>query len=220
MPILGLIVEDAGAGGVVAIVSEYGGEPSLDSWNAQAGPIEPLEIARLVLALAEALHYAAKKGVVHALLTPERIRIGAGGDPRIADLGLTLLGCRPVLSSSGGRGWAFTAPELRKGNASPATEQADIFSWGVVLHWLLTGERQGDDSVADSGKRRTGAPSRSREPFWKAAGSGRTELTMDDPQVPVELQTVCARAIEPDSSARYASWAKLLADLRKLPGTK
>jgi hypothetical protein len=58
-----------------------------------------------------------------------------------------------------------------------------------------------------------------RAPFWKAAG-GRRSTGTSHSRIPVELQTICERAAAPDPSARYESWAQLIADVRKFPGIK
>jgi Ca-activated chloride channel family protein len=217
VPILSLIAEPSGTGRVVAIVSEYAHEPSLEGWLASAGPIEPLEIARLVLALAEALQYAARSGVIHGHLTPARIHIGAQVVPRIEDFGLASLGCGPLGSEGSGGGSDYIAPELRGASAVPATQRADIYSLGAILRLILTG--QPAIVRGHSGSGRATAKSRSREPFWKAAGSGDSQGAVNPP-VPAELQAICARATEPDPSARYASCAQFMADIRKVLGIK
>ncbi|MGO9913968.1 MAG: hypothetical protein ACLQIB_04540, partial [Isosphaeraceae bacterium] len=41
-----------------------------------------------------------------------------------------------------------------------------------------------------------------------------------NPQIPTELQTICVKALESDPAARCASWAQLIADLRRFLGIK
>jgi Ca-activated chloride channel family protein len=215
VPILKLIAEPAPRNRVVAVVSEYAGEPTLENWRAKAGPIDPAEAVRLVLALAEALYHAAQRGTVHGLLAPERIRIAAGGAPRIEEFGLALLGCRVDVSDV--HGWAYAAPELRRASTAPPTERTDIYSLGAVLYRLLTGELPA--RRIESGPGRGGARSRDRDQFWKAAADVPSSGTIN-PQVPSELETICLKAIEPDPAARCASWAELVADLRRFLGIK
>jgi len=213
VPVRQLIAEPSPSNRVVAVVSEYTGEPTLENWRTKTGRIDPLEAARLVLALAEALHHAAQRGMVHGLLAPQRIRIAAAGALRIEDFGLASLGCRLVALDVHGR--AYAAPELRNEGATPPTERTDIYSLGAVLYQLLTGELP--ERRIDPGP--GGARSRDRDQFWKAAGGVQPSGTID-PQIPTELQTICLKAIEPDAAARCAAWAQLMADLRRFLGIK
>jgi len=215
VPVRALVTEPLPAGRVVAVVSEYLSDPSLENWLAQAGPIDALQIARLALALAEALQYAARRGMVHGLLTPARIRIAAQGAPRIEGFGLAALECRPILSD--GRTWAYAAPEQKHASAPPRSERADIYSLGAIVAQLLRGAIPPSRDQAEAGD--AAAPSGRRAPFWKAASEGHSTGTSHS-QVPAELQTICAHALQADPSARYDSWAQVIADLRLFLGVK
>ncbi|MGO9465024.1 MAG: VIT domain-containing protein [Isosphaeraceae bacterium] len=215
VPILRLIAEPAPTNRVVAIVSEYVSEPTLENWRGKAEPIDTLESARLVLALAEALHHAARRGMVHGLLAPERIRIAAAGAPRIEEFGLASLGCRVDVADV--HGWAYAAPELLRASTAPPTERTDIYSLAAVLYRLLTGELPAGRIESGPGGGRRQA--RVRDQFWKAAADVQSPGTTN-PQIPTELQTICVKALESDPAARCASWAQLIADLRRFLGIK
>jgi len=153
--------------------------------------------------------------MVHGLLAPGRIRIAADGAPRIGDFGLALLGCR--LDAADVRGQDYAAPELRHKSTASPTERTDIFSLGAVLYRLLVGALPERRTGSGPGAGRV--QSRDRDQFWKAAAGGQSSQTVD-PQIPSELQAIFRKALKADPASRYASWAELLADLRRFLGIK
>ncbi len=109
--------------------------------------LDRAEALRIVAALCDALEYAHEEGVVHRDIKPENILLDRKGRVKIADFGLAkLLGRDDDVSSLG-----LTMPRQRLGTphymAPEQTERplevdhrADIYSVGVVLYEMLTGE--------------------------------------------------------------------------------
>ena len=99
----------------------------------QAGqrPLPPDDITFIIRQVAAALGYAHRRGVVHGAVSPHTILITRSGQALLTDFGLSLL--------YGGNRPEYAAPELLAdpGAASPAS---DIYSLGVVLYELLTGQ--------------------------------------------------------------------------------
>ncbi len=114
-------------------------------------------------------------------------------------------------------GWAYAAPELLRASTAPPTERTDIYSLAAVLYRLLTGELPAGRIESGPGGGRRQA--RVRDQFWKAAADVQSPGTTN-PQIPTELQTICVKALESDPAARCASWAQLIADLRRFLGIK
>ncbi|MFO0935370.1 MAG: protein kinase [Gemmataceae bacterium] len=107
------------------------------------GPLSPAQALGLVPPLCDALQYAHDQGVVHRDIKPENILLGKDGKVKIADFGLAKVGDRDgeSLTGSGERmGTArYMAPEQWT-NTAAVDHRADIYSLGVLIYELLTGE--------------------------------------------------------------------------------
>lgn len=103
----------------------------------------PGQALPLVMQICEALQYAHNQGVVHRDIKPENILLDAQGRVKIADFGLAklsdgddlqLTGTRQVLGTL-----QYMAPE-QMSESRQVDHRADIYSTGVVLYEMLTGE--------------------------------------------------------------------------------
>ncbi|MBU6427862.1 MAG: serine/threonine protein kinase, partial [Cyanobacteria bacterium REEB65] len=128
------------------VVSEY-----LDSCQTlrerlnQTGALSEQEAVTIAIQAAAALTHAHAKGVIHRDIRPENIVL-AGQTAKISNFGLAKkkdLGTRPTfdlrkLASES----PYSAPELRLGQESHhgADPRADVYSLGVVLYEMLTGQ--------------------------------------------------------------------------------
>src|SRR5205085_1668782 len=122
----------------IDIVSEYAEGGSLKNWLQKNGGKSPsvekaLEMMAGSLRGIEHLH---AKSVVHRDLKPDNILL-QGNFPRITDFGISRIVSSGSMSTKAMGSPAYMSPESFNGNKSP---QTDIWSAGVILYEMLTGE--------------------------------------------------------------------------------
>jgi len=121
------------------LVMEYVRGHDLQTAIREAGPLpwrEALDIARQV---ALALAHAHRHGIVHRDIKPANIMILPDGAVRVLDFGVARARSSPSLTRSGFVGSpSYAAPEQALGGSVDI--RADLYSLGVVLYEMLSGE--------------------------------------------------------------------------------
>jgi tRNA A-37 threonylcarbamoyl transferase component Bud32 len=111
----------------------------------QAGRFTPQQALGLVPKICDALQYAHGEGVLHRDIKPDNILLDAKGRVKIADFGIAKLAGEAELPSMLTRSGmhlgtpAYMAPEQME-HPGEVDHRADIYSLGVVLYEMLTGE--------------------------------------------------------------------------------
>jgi serine/threonine protein kinase len=111
----------------------------------QAGALPAAKVLAIVPQLCDALQYAHDEGLVHRDIKPENILVDRKGRVKIADFGLAkLVGLTPTYLTLTGTHEVmgtllYMAPEQMK-RTHTVDHRVDIYSLGVVLYEMLTGE--------------------------------------------------------------------------------
>jgi predicted Zn-dependent protease len=161
-------------------------------------------VARLVADVAGALEYAHRVGVIHRDMKPSNLLLSPAGRLSINDFGLARMLEQPGMTMTGefvGTP-AYMSPEQITAGRTPLDHRTDIYSLGATLYELLTlhppftGERR-DQVLAQILHKEPKAPRKM------------------NPKVPVDLETICLKALEKDPDRRYQTAGALAEDLHR-----
>jgi serine/threonine protein kinase len=161
-------------------------------------------VARMIADVADALEYANKNGVIHRDIKPSNLLLSPDGRLSINDFGLARVLEQPGMTMTGefvGTP-AYMSPEQMTAGRIPVDHRTDIYSLGATLYELLTlqppfvGERR-DQVLAQIMHKEPKAPRRINK------------------KVPVDLETICLKALEKDPDRRYPTAAAMAEDLRR-----
>lgn len=187
----------------VYIVSDFVEGLTLADWLTGQRPTVR-EAVELCVKIADALEHAHAAGIIHRDLKPSNIMIDGSGEPHLMDFGLAKRDAGEITMTVDGHVMgtpAYMSPEQARGEAHQADGRSDVYSLGVILFELLTGER----------------------PFRGNARMLLHQVIHDDApsprklngNIPKDLETICLKCLEKDPGRRYPTAAACSDDLRR-----
>jgi serine/threonine-protein kinase len=201
--IVSIFDRGASEDGTYYIAMEYLPGGTLKDRIMSRGALPPRTAAAVALQIAEALRVAHERGVIHRDIKPHNILITESGDVKVTDFGIARAASSSTMTRTGSiLGTAhYISPEQAMGE--PVGPASDLYSLGIVLYEMLTGEMPYD---ADT-------------PLGIAMKhvNGRLIPPKEiDPSIPAGINAITVRLLAKDPADRYASDAELIEDLERV----
>ena len=161
-------------------------------------------VARMVAEVADALDHAHSEGVIHRDIKPSNLLLSPDGRLSVSDFGLARLIEQPGVTMTGEFVGTpmYMSPEQVTAGRAPLDRRTDIYSLGATLYELLTLE----PPFAAERRDQVLAQIIHKEPRRPRKVNRR---------VPVDLETICLKALEKDPDRRYQTGKEMAEDLRR-----
>jgi beta-lactam-binding protein with PASTA domain len=173
--------------------------PTLKQLIQQRGPAGPGAATDIAIEILQALRYAHKRGIVHRDIKPQNVLIDEEGRAKVADFGIAHAGVSDMTDEGAMLGTVqYVSPEQAQGR--PVSPRSDLYSVGVVLYELLTGQVPFDGEAPVS-------------IALKQVSEPPVPPAQLEPSIPPALEAVVMRALEKDPDHRFQDAAEFIAAL-------
>ncbi|MCP3980484.1 MAG: serine/threonine protein kinase [bacterium] len=188
------------AGGEMYLAMEYVEGQTLDAFCGRETLLPAATAVELVACTAEALDYAHRAGVVHRDIKPANLMRVGDGNVKIMDFGLARAAEAQVTQDGALFGTpSYMAPEQIRGKDLDG--RSDLFSLGVVLFEMLTGEKPfAGDSISSI--------------IYRIVHEDPSDPADAPASIPEELRAFLLRALAKTPDARFADGREFAAALR------
>jgi serine/threonine protein kinase len=176
-------------------------------------PMDPMRAARIMADVASAVGYAHDRGVLHRDIKPANVLIAEGDIAKLTDFGLakqvtsekeasnekTIEG--QIMGTPG-----FMSPEQARGIVGELGPFSDQYSLGATLYCLLTGRAPFIGTPIDV--------------VVQVINNDPLTVRQLQPSTPLDLETICLKAMSKEPTHRYPDCAAFEADLRRFLGNE
>lgn len=195
---------DVGFDGVPYIVMEFVRGQTLKDLIRSVGSIPPRQAVAMALRILAALDHAHRNNIVHRDIKPQNILVDENGMIKVADFGIARLTTSATMTATGDGSFFgsvhYISPEQARGEK--ADEKSDLYSVGVVLYEILTGQVPFDSESAVS-------------IAIKHIGETPRSIRELKPELPRALEQILQKALSKDPADRYQSASEMAADLKR-----
>jgi serine/threonine protein kinase len=165
--------------------------------------VDPRASARLVKTVAEAVHYAHQRGILHLDLNPHNVVIDESREPHLIDFGRARrirADGEPIQGGTILGSPDYVAPEQASGRGGRVTTTTDAYGLGAILYALIAGRAPfGADSPAET--------------LAQARGAAPEPPSKRHPWISRDLEIIVLKCLEKEPERRYNSAATLAYDL-------
>ena len=185
--------------GIYYIVMELVDGITLKNYIAKRGRLGYKEAVTIALQVSMGLEVAHRNHIIHRDIKPQNIRISRDGKVKVTDFGIAKAATSDTITSNVMGSVHYTSPEQARGGYSD--EKSDVYSLGVTLYEMLTGEVpfDGETTVAI-------AIRHIQEPM--------PSPRKINPDIPYSVDQIVLKCCEKSPDRRYQNMQELAADLK------
>ena len=189
-------------GDIRYLVMEYVRGRTLKEVIRQKGALPPTVAAQIGIRILSALQHAHTNGIIHRDIKPQNILVHSDGHIKVGDFGIArVAGSNTISSEDSVMGSVhYFSPEQARGEN--VTFASDLYSVGVVLYEMLTGQPpfDGETPVAVA--------------LQHINGKARPMSELN-PEIPPAMERVVEKAMEKRPEKRYQSALEMAQDLQR-----